>query len=482
MNPEAPSDVDLESGAAAVASRRVPIPRRHLVDAAWLATVFSIAYGTYGLFRHWRFDSSAYDLGIFHQGLWHLSRFEVPGSTVRGISNLLGDHFSPILVLLAPLYWLHDGAETLIVAQAVLLAASIVPVWIYAHRRLTRWPALGVAAAYALFWGIQRTAAFDFHEMAFAPLIVALMILALDDRRWGLFWSMAAALALTKEDLIPLIGGFGLLLLWRRQVRPGIAAIAASVTAFIAIVGYAIPGMNDIGVFPYESAYGDAVRNPWQIPILLVTPLLKVRTMLLLVAPFLFTPLLSPLVILVAPIALGRFLSFSPNHWGTVFHYWAPVAPILAMAAAEGLVRVREWVTARRDAAAGARVVRWCVAGSVVASAFLPGHQPLLRLVRPAHYRLTDVHHVGHSMVALIPPDAAVVAQYVVVPHLSQRDQLFVLDAAAPDADYLIASERLDPWPMTSSDELRALIEQRRAQGYRSIAETDGWVVLQRRR
>src|SRR5689334_13054333 len=175
-------------------------------DALLLTTLFAVAYATYGLFRHWHFDTSAYDLGIFDQAIWHLSRFEAPASSVRGVTNLLGDHFSPIIALLAPLYWLAPRAETLIVAQAILLAASIVPVWLYARRRLPRGPACGLAIAYALFWGMQRAAAFDFHEFAFAPLLVATTILAMEDRRWGLFWAMVASLIATKEDLIPLVG------------------------------------------------------------------------------------------------------------------------------------------------------------------------------------------------------------------------------------------------------------------------------------
>ena len=76
--------------------------------------------------------------------------------------------------------------------------------------------------------------------------------------------------------------------------------------------------------------------------------------------------------------------------------------------------------------------------------------------------------------------DAVVVAQGAVVPHLSNRDRLFVLDAAAPDADFVVATDRLDPWPLGSVDELRALVDARRRQGYQPVFERDGWVVLRR--
>jgi len=116
-----------------------------------IVAFFALAYALYGLFRHWHFGSSAYDMGIFDQVVWHLSRFETPASTVRGFSNFLGDHFWPVLVLLAPLYWVAPGPETLIAAQAVLFAASIVPVFLCARNRHAIGPALSLAISYACF-------------------------------------------------------------------------------------------------------------------------------------------------------------------------------------------------------------------------------------------------------------------------------------------------------------------------------------------
>jgi uncharacterized membrane protein len=452
----------------------------HITDATVLTTLFAAAYATCALFRHWHFDSSAYDLGIFDQAIWHVSRFEAPSSTVRGISNLLGDHFSPILVVLAPLYWITPGSEALIVAQAILIAASIIPVSVYARRRLSRGVTCGIAVAYGLFWGLQRAATFDFHEFAFAPLIVATMILAMDDERWVLFWAMAATLVATKEDLIPLVGGAGLLLAWRRRWPQAAAAVTISAIAFATVVGYIIPAMSDSGEFGYTSAYSEVLRDPWRIPATLVTPLIKVRTALLLFAPFLGLTLLSPLTVLIAPIVTERLLSSSPNHWATVFHYWAPAAPIVAMGAVDGLQRVSRFVTERWGQAVATRVVRTCIAVSVVLSAILPGHQPILRLFRADHYRVSGFQRTGASIVAMIPVEVAVVAQGAVVPHLSDRDRVFVFDAKAPEAEYVIATERLDPWPLGSLDELRTLMDTRRAHGYRAIIEQDGWVVLRR--
>ena len=445
-----------------------------------IACAFAAAYSVYGLFRHWHFDSGAFDLGIFDQVVWHLSRFEVPASTVRGYSNILGDHFSPVLALLAPLYWIAPRPETLIVAQGILLALSIVPVFVYARRRLPVGPACGLAIAYGLFWGMQRTATFDFHEVAFAPIVIAIAILALDAKRWPLFWAMAALLMVVKEDLIPLVGGFGLLLLLRRHIRQGLLAIVISCVAFTVIVWFVIPAMAGSGQFGYTGAYAETMQDPWRIPILFFTPALKVRTILSLFAPFLFLPLLSPLSILIVPMAAERFLASSPNLWGTAFHYWAPAAPVLAMGAADGLARVVAWLRTRRLDSRAEVTMRACAAVCVVLSAILPGHQPLLRLARPSTYRDAAVQQTGELVVALVPAGASVVAQGPILPHLSTRDQIFLLEQKQTDAEYFIATERLDPWPLGSLDELRTEIDAHRRRGYQPVFERDGWVVLHR--
>lgn len=441
---------------------------------------FGAGYALYGLFRHWHFGSSAYDLGIFDQVVWHLSRFEPPASSVRGFTNFLGDHFFPVIALFAPLYWVAPRPEMLIVAQAALFALSIVPVFLFARRRLPCGPAILLAIAYGCFWGLQRAAAFDVHETAFAPLAIGAAILAMDRRRWRAFWLIAAFMVLIKEDLIPLLGGVGIYLLFQGERRRGATLIGASAVAFALVIGLIVPAFNDTGTYGYGSAYGDLLSRPWMIPVTLVTPFTKVETAMLWFLPFACVSLASPLALLVVPLALTRFLSMSPNHWGTVFHYSAPLAPILAMSAADGLARIARRLRTRQPDLVVNRIVIGVAAASVVLSALIPGRQPLWRVFAPGHYRSTDIDVTGREVVAMVPREASVVAQAAVVPHLSTRPQIYMLDAAAPDADYVVMSDRLSPWPAASVEELRALMHTRRAQGYAVVFEDRGWTLLRR--
>jgi uncharacterized membrane protein len=374
--------------------------------------------------------------------------------------------------LFAPLYWIAPAPETLIVAQAVIFAASMPLVYVFARSRLPRGAAFAVTTAYALFWGIQQAIAFDVHETAFATLFIAAAILTLDRRRWTWFWVSVGALVFVKEDMLPLLTCFGVLLVLEGDYRRGLGLVAASLVLAITVIGFVVPAFSAGHAYGYASTYGEALRRPWTIPLILVSPIVKVRTMGLWLLPFLFLPLRSPLLVLVLPFVLTRFLSSSTTHWGTVFHYSAPLAPILAMGAADGLSRLAPDVRLRLIYAASV--------GMVVLSAVLPGNQPIWRVFRPRHYAETPFHAAGVRALAVIPADASVVAQAAVVPHLSHRDRVYVLDANAPSADFVVAARDANPWPARSGEEIDALLRDRQRRGWVAIFNEQGWTVLRR--
>lgn len=437
-----------------------------------MAAILSVAYSLYGLFRHWRFGSSGFDLGIFDQAVWHLSRFETPASTISGFSNILGDHFYPIIALFAPLYWVAPAPETLLVAQAVLLSASIVPAFLFLRARLSSRLALWLASAYGLSWGIQQTAAFDVHEMAFAPLAVTLLLLAIDQRRWRLLWTVAACTLLIKEDLVALLATAGLYLAWQGERRRGFTLAGISIAAFLVITNVAIPAFSDTGAYAYTNTFAAILERPWTAPLVLVTPITKLRTLAFWFAPFLFLSLASPLALLAAPLMLSRLLSASPLHWGNVFHYSAPIAPIVALSAGDGMARL---ISGGRLAP---RAAGWLAAACLVASALIPGRPPLGRLFSAEHYQPVASASAAGAALALVPDEASVIAQGAIVPHLSQRHDIRVLRDGAGDADVVIAAAPLNPWPYPDTAALGLAVDAYRARGYRVEFERDGWIVL----
>jgi hypothetical protein len=86
----------------------------------------------------------------------------------------------------------------------------------------------------------------------------------------------------------------------------------------------------------------------------------------------------------------------------------------------------------------------------------------------------------GYRALASVPPEATVVAQGAVLPHLSQRRDIRILTPDSPDADFIVAAAALSPWPAERFEELAIAIDERRRRGFVAVFEEEGWIVLRR--
>ncbi|MEV7006990.1 DUF2079 domain-containing protein [Streptosporangium sp. NPDC051022] len=466
----------LRSAVADVLARVGPAGVMGVITA--LAAALYSAAGLAGL-RAFRLGT--YDLVIFDQAVRSYSRLGLPVSIAKGVHNdlgwtfaVLGDHWSPILALLAPFYWLHDGPETLLVLQGVLLAAAVPPLWLFARRRLGTTAAHLVAAAYALSWPIAEAASFDFHEVAFAPVLTAWMIERHDAGRVRQAVLAGALLLCVKEDTGLLVAGYGLFLLATRRWRAGAALVAAGLAAVLLTTRVLIPAFG--GRADYYWAYGAlgpdlpsaaarALTRPLEALALLGTPPDKLLTMLLLGVMVLFLCLLSPMtLIMVPPLAARMMASSFPNWWGTAYHYNAFLAVVIFCAAVDGIGRLRR---------TGPRVP---LAAALVAVAVV-----LLPFFAYDRLLSTDRRSGAAAQAAAAVPDGVLVeAANYLGPALTSRTRVLLWDREPRWAPWVVAETGRKTFPFTTLDEQLARVETLRNNGYRVVFERDGYLVLRR--
>ena len=163
---------DRATGAPQQAAGEPMPPRRllHPLTVGLLAALAAAGYSVYCLARYYTFHYNAYDLVIFDQAVRSYAHFRPGISVIKGVHNgfgpdfsVLGDHWSPILASLAPLYWLDSNPQTLLVAQSVLFALAIPPLWMFTRRALgggrqATAAAYLVAVAYGLSWPVAEAA------------------------------------------------------------------------------------------------------------------------------------------------------------------------------------------------------------------------------------------------------------------------------------------------------------------------------------
>jgi uncharacterized membrane protein len=299
-----------------------------------------------------RQDGLDYDTALFHQAVRGYAFEGVPRIPIRGAELIqLGDHFSPVLILLAPLYWIRDDAINLMFAQAVLLALSVPFIWRFTRRVLGTASAYAVALAYGISWPMQMVLVGGFHEVAFAIPLMAVMFERQRAGRTGQAVAAAIGLLMVKEDMGFVVAGFGLCLVAEGARRTGFR-LAAGGLAAVALLNFVfIPAMGGPegrnwtfgGLGPTPSAgLLQALQHPVQAVVLLFDPAeVKVRTVIWLLIPVLFLALGSRLVLLAVPLVAERFLSDLTHHWWLALHYNGYVVVILFCAAVDAAGRLR---------------------------------------------------------------------------------------------------------------------------------------------
>ena len=89
--------------------------RREGVQLAALLVAAAALYVTHSFLRYATYEAKGYDLGIFDQVVRQYALFNAPLSSVKGVDfHILGDHFHPILALLAPFYWVWPDPRMLL--------------------------------------------------------------------------------------------------------------------------------------------------------------------------------------------------------------------------------------------------------------------------------------------------------------------------------------------------------------------------------
>jgi uncharacterized membrane protein len=449
-----------------------------------LTLVSALGYALYSIWEHNHFRTD-YDLAIFDQAVWHYSHFSSPEiTTIVPPVSMLGDHFSPILVALAPLYWLWSDPRMLLIAQAALIAASIVPVFLFARPRMGRPGAYLLAASYAAFWGISAAVGYQFHELAFAPLLIALCILFADRRQWTAYFVSLGALLLVKENMAVLAVFIGLWLISGRELRRGAITVGIGLAWYFLAVDLLLPAFAGHGythwLYPnLGSDAPDALQNIARHPDLPFRLLFddpqKRETLVLLVVPFLGLFCCSRLIILCIPLIAQQLFSALPAQWGTDFHYWLPIAPVLAMGAADGFHNLISRMRRERSTA---------LAGGVVAAVMLAvgiglAHSyPLWRLVEPGFsLSATAEDRAADRAIAAVPAGASATVPAPQLPHMSDRSGIYLLGYPSPATDYVLFAPAALGWPDPAY--AQRWLDQHRA-GYRQVYDSDGWIVWRR--
>lgn len=427
--------------------RSLPRAERLCLTALWLAVaIYCVVFLRLTFRLADNLGIRSYDLAIFDQATWLISRGQTPFVTVRGL-HILAEHFSALLYLLAPLYWIWDSPKILLAAQTVALALGALPVYALARHRTGSTPlSLAFGVAYLLYPPLQWSNAFEFHPDTFATpcLLGAFYYLTrnasrrsisgdeslaqnrLAARSWGGYFLLLSLALLAKETVGLVVVALGLYALSVNRrigwLTIGLGLLGLAIA--LATVSFFNQGRPSLFFLLYDR-YG---HSPGAILVFLLHHPLSVLAdlntgpkrlyLFQLLYPVMFLALLAPEVMLIAlPALLLHLLSAHGIMYTIYFQYSALITPFVFAAAIFGFERCRRWGNRETQVILALCLVWGMVQGAAqrpVSGRSLP---PLLSQARI---------QATQRILSLIPAEASVSTQVALMPHLGHRNRLFL--------------------------------------------------------
>ncbi len=328
-----------------------------------MALILAAALAALTVLRHLNFRSEAYDLGFYIQDVWRIGHGDWSNS-ISGF-GVFADHFSPILILIAPLSWLGSTALALLVLQAVVVGSGVIACFRLGQSlRDTRlgWLCVVWFATSVIVW---RTVLYDFRPVTLGVMGLIWLIASLEsDARFSVVLLLTLLTAICREDVAVLVGVTLVIhAVFKGQSRFKLILLGGG--ASLLGLWYSLGGSRLFAPFDYFLWYryadygatpGEALANwRYMIPTALgrlvrSDPLIA---MVALLAPFLLWPVLRgwrrswPGLL----VLLANAISIHPAVPAIYYQYYIGAVPFLLWGGAHGF-RSAPWSDRARVAGA----------------------------------------------------------------------------------------------------------------------------------
>lgn len=457
--------------------------------------VYAAAFIYFTLQRHWHFNSAGYDLGIQDQVIWNTSQGRWFESSIE-VNNYLGDHFKPLVVLLAPIYRVWPSPSVLLVFQTIVLSLGAIPTYRLARKRLQS-PFFGLAFAlcYLLYPSVGYINRFDFHwEATVIPLLLAAIVSA-DEDRWSLMSLFLFLAMLGKEEIGLTIAAFGLWIWWKKRTRIGLVWAIIGTLFSLAALFLIIPA--------FRQAPSDTLaRYAWlgSTPIAMVQTLFFQPQMIFrhlvnrdnlsfivsLFGPVLFLPFFSSLSLVLIPGLAYNLLSASSTQHSVYYQYVAPMVPFVIASAIYGLENLLSRLPSLNQEWIKLTIILSLITTSLWFAAYV--NNPLIDngLASAAWSRLPNEEAVRAGLDHIGLDDAVLTTNHY-TPHLSQRRKVytyfsFVNSSKINQADTLFFNlcDRRCSVDGGACSEYPEILKEADLQGFGLVFQQDAIVVLRR--
>ena len=397
-----------------------------------------LIYSALQLSIYYTLGSPMRDVSIFDQAIWHLSRFQLPASTIREMANLWGDHFHPIILLIVPFYWLKSDVRWLFIIQAAVVSAGVFPIFGIARDKLkSNFAGLCFAFSWLFYLGIQHAIRFGFYPETLAITFLAFALSYFFQKKIIWYFIFVILALVCKENISLYIAFLGIwILIFTRQRWLGLATIILGLAWFKLIIGFLMPHFagfpyyyfryEQLGDTPF-TALKTIIRHPKYTLRIAFSPEIKITSWLYYFTPFAFLPIFSSFVLVLIPVMAEKFLSTDPQFWTMGYHYGASAATFLVVTAILALSNILNLKQIKRIKLPDKLKPSYIGLILVVLALIITFRNPT-----DPFYRFFDKNLMKFSFpdnyqkaIALIPQDKSLTAQMTLGTALAHRKEIY---------------------------------------------------------
>lgn len=398
----------------------------------WLLIVaYTIILSVLTSLKHYCFRSYTFDLGIWTQVFWHTLRgnfmYSMPrwGPPVHPI-NVLGTHISPLVILLLPIYYVFSSPYTLLVLQSFVLALPALYLYRIAKIKESKRTSIIIALIYLVSPATLWPNWYDFHPQAFVPLFVSMAYYYYhlrDDKK--IFLSLF--LLLSVGEYTPFIVlSFIVYILVKESKKPvreylnenRKRLLNLAILTSISVTYFVLCQLIKKSVFPERDLY---FRMEILESITFTNLMYKLAYILMLFGPLLFLPFLSSVELIPALPFLGfAMLTGHHTYFEITWQYPVLVSIPIFIALIYSLPKIQAKIQAKH-------IRKKLIFASICFLVFLSPISPIMATLNPDWgVHIPDERiFLMHNALSSIEPNATVLAQENIFPHLAERKIAF---------------------------------------------------------
>jgi uncharacterized membrane protein len=240
----------------------------HARALLWVAIVAHFGWSVYQAYLRLAGFADFNQLGLFSQSTWtqlHGHTFANTHETVDGsLGSHFGIHFSPTLLIAAPVYALLPSPMVLLVLQSLALSLVALPMFLIARERVANTAALILALATLAIPVFALGGPLDFRDQNLLPVLLLMVVWAIETKRTRLAFVLALVALGVREDTGLTLAMLGVYAMFRRAgVKVGLGPMALGIGWFMVVTKLVIPHFSSPGLWMDPKRFFVDVFGQW---------------------------------------------------------------------------------------------------------------------------------------------------------------------------------------------------------------------------